>query len=475
VSHRSPSSLQEVHESLPDSTARPISTVGYRLAEPPPHSLAGTDFVTRTPLSWTTGTCSEISVGGVRSRRFRASWSPTRRGSLLYDGRMIRTTGLVAVIGFLCGGCCIAAAESALPFIPIDAPVNQVQSAAERIVASFATRVIDLLDRGVPPSVEVRNTPNLAYFDHRSWTIVTAHWPTLGSPSREFFLKLTETAEDAAALFVGLFNEFLVAHEMAHWLYRTLGIELDRYTSEREANDLAAAFFVASPDGQTRLLALRPRLEAALARLADPTPPRYRRAGLLQRSIRRVGEEPVLVWVLSVPLHPRFDRPPRRARFRLSSVRSRREAASVRPLRSGRPSLSVASGPAPAIRHVAACDGRSRSASPAPRSTDAELHSPSSGRYSSVSRWKAYRGSQTSGSLMSSSAVSSLTIRMIPASSRVMRSGMPPTSSWIASSSIRRSSRCVAQTGPAGRESEGAYRKSPTRILGSAPHRWYVS
>ena len=211
-------------------------------------------------------------MGGVRSRRFRASWSPTRHGSLLYDGRMIRTPGLVAVIGFLCGGCYIAAAGSALPFIPIDAPVNQVQSAAERIVASFATRVIDLLDRGVPPSVEVRNTPNLAYFDHRSWTIVTAHWPTLGSPSREFFLKLTETAEDAAALFVGLFNEFLVAHEMAHWLYRTVGIELDRYTSEREANDLAVAFFVASPNGQTRLLALRPRLEAALARLADPTP-----------------------------------------------------------------------------------------------------------------------------------------------------------------------------------------------------------
>ena len=187
---------------------------------------------------------------------------------------MARTIALLTLIGFVCGGSALASGGFALPFVSVDATPNQVQSAAKQIVASFAVTVNEFLDQAVvAPSVEVRNTPNLAYFDHRSWTIVLAHWPTLDQASRGFFLDLAETAEDAAALFVGLFNDFLVAHEMAHWLHRTLGIELDRYSSEREANDIAVAFFLTTVEGEARLLALRPRLEEALARLSDPTPP----------------------------------------------------------------------------------------------------------------------------------------------------------------------------------------------------------
>jgi hypothetical protein len=187
---------------------------------------------------------------------------------------MTRTIALLLLIGILYAVSVLACTGSSLPLVAIDATPAQVQSAAERIVASFAGAVDEYLGQEVAaPSVEVRSTPNLAYFDHRSWTIVLAHWPTLDRASRRFFLALTETEEDGAALFVGLFNEFLVAHEMAHWLYRAVGIERDRYSSEREANDIAVAFFLTAEDGEARLLALRPRLEAALARLSDPTPP----------------------------------------------------------------------------------------------------------------------------------------------------------------------------------------------------------
>jgi len=186
---------------------------------------------------------------------------------------MARTIALLLLIGFVYGGSELVSAESVLPFVPIDATPDQVQSAAKQIASSFAVAVSEFLDQAVvTPSIEVRNTPNLAYFDHRSWTMVLAHWPTLDQASRGFFLDLAETAEDAAALFVGLFNDFLVAHEMAHWFHRIVGIELDRYSSEREANDIAVAFFLSSEDGEARLLALRPRVEEALAWLSDPTP-----------------------------------------------------------------------------------------------------------------------------------------------------------------------------------------------------------
>jgi len=191
----------------------------------------------------------------------------------MYNGAMPRVIALLLVLGVTCVGA--ASRPAMLAFLPVavDGTPDQVQSAAERIVELFAVATAAILDVDVtPPTIEIRSTPNLAYFDHRSWTIVLAHWPVLDPSLQAFFLELTDSPEDAAALFGVLFNEFLVAHEMAHWLQRTLGLERDRYTSEREANDIAVALFLAVEDGEARLVDLRPRLAAALARLPDPTP-----------------------------------------------------------------------------------------------------------------------------------------------------------------------------------------------------------
>ena len=137
----------------------------------------------------------------------------------------------------------------------------------------FAATTSELLGVDVAsPAVRIRNTPYLAYFDHRSGKIVLPHWPTLDPKQQAFFLDLADTPEEAVALFVGLFNDFLVAHEMGHWLQRGLGVVRDRYASEREANNIGAAFFEAVEGGETRLLNLHSLLGAALERLVDPTP-----------------------------------------------------------------------------------------------------------------------------------------------------------------------------------------------------------
>ena len=179
--------------------------------------------------------------------------------------------------------------------LPIDATRSAVQSAAERIVSKFADVSTPCLgDAATPPSIVVRNTPNLAYFDHRAWAIVLAHWPTLDSTSREFFLELTDTEEEAGTLFVTLFNGFLVAHEMAHWLQRTNEIELDRYTSERTANDLAVAFFQTTEDAEAQLLSLRAHLKPALDRLSNPTPPGADEATFFNTQYAALASEPSL-------------------------------------------------------------------------------------------------------------------------------------------------------------------------------------
>ncbi|MEW5825564.1 MAG: hypothetical protein AB1778_01925 [Candidatus Bipolaricaulota bacterium] len=205
---------------------------------------------------------------------------------------MTRVACLV-LAGLLCTVGHAAPANVSLLALSIDATPEQVQTAAERIVFSFALAVNESLDgAAVAPTVEVLNTPNLAYFDPRAQRIVIPHWPTLDPALRRFFVELADSEEDAATLFIGLFNTFLVAHEMAHWLQWGLGVERDRYASEREANDIAVAFFGGLDGGDTLFHSLRPRLEAALARLADPTPPQSEEAQFFNSQYAALARDP---------------------------------------------------------------------------------------------------------------------------------------------------------------------------------------
>ena len=190
-----------------------------------------------------------------------------------YDRGMTRTFGTLLAIAL--AGAIAMVGHAASELLPITAAtsVAGVQTAAERVVGLFAAATGDVLGFEPPaPAVAIRNTPNLAYYDPRSGTIVIAHWPTLDTELRAFFLGLSDTEEHAGALFVALFNEFLVAHEMGHWVQRGLRVARDRYGAEREANDIAVAFFRTVEGGEARLVELHTRVRAALERLADPTP-----------------------------------------------------------------------------------------------------------------------------------------------------------------------------------------------------------
>ena len=161
--------------------------------------------------------------------------------------------------------------------LPPDVSAADVQTAAERIVFLYAVEAAEVLGKipaGDVPAVVIRNTPNLAYFNHRDGEIVLAHWAALDEPVRMFFVSLAPSGDPAQAscLFTSLFNGFLVAHEMTHWLQRRCGLDLDRYTSEAMANDVAVAFFMRLEGGEAELVTLREKTAQAIQHLADPTP-----------------------------------------------------------------------------------------------------------------------------------------------------------------------------------------------------------
>lgn len=171
---------------------------------------------------------------------------------------------------FVCGIACLGLAQDA----PASPDVAAIQADVEHAVAAYAAAVLEVAGAAdPPPEVVVRNTPYLAHYSPQTNRIVIPYWPPQES-TVAFFLALMDGDEALAEeLFAELFDWFLVAHELTHWLMIARGLEVDHYMSEALANDGAVAFCNLFPESEERLLRLDILLAAALGRLPDPTPP----------------------------------------------------------------------------------------------------------------------------------------------------------------------------------------------------------
>ena len=187
------------------------------------------------------------------------------------DGRERRTKSVRwGVWVALCGLGVLGSAQS----VDVDVDPAAVQASLEQTIRAYALAASAVVgDVGPLPEIVVENTPHLAYFNRQTHRIVVPYWPPQES-TVTFFLTLTAGDEAAARiLFTELFDWFLVAHELMHWLQTVRGAALDYYHAEISANDGAVAFYGLSPESEERLLRLDALLAAALEQLADPTPP----------------------------------------------------------------------------------------------------------------------------------------------------------------------------------------------------------
>ena len=179
-----------------------------------------------------------------------------------------------AVVG-CAGGSGAPQAASAGP-VPIYADTADLRAGAQEVVNAFAREVREA--RGAPlaaaPTVEVRNTPQLIFFQRDANRVVVPSWATMPAEMRSVFRQFAAGGDaEAEYLFRAIFNRFLVAHEAAHWFQAHADRrEATLYENENAANRLAVAFWRTQPDGE-RLLAELERLTAGAAdALPDPTP-----------------------------------------------------------------------------------------------------------------------------------------------------------------------------------------------------------
>ncbi|HEX8394721.1 MAG TPA: hypothetical protein VF665_20420 [Longimicrobium sp.] len=168
---------------------------------------------------------------------------------------------------------------------------------AQAIANAFAQEVARV--RGTPlappPTVQVRNTPQLIFFRGDSNQVVVPWWDTAPPGMRSIFT--TFAGGDAAAgeqLFRAFFNRFNIAHEMGHWFMARAGRrEATQYDAENMANRWAVAFWRTQPDGERYLAMLEQMAARAADNLTDPTPAGQDPATYFGANYQALGREPL--------------------------------------------------------------------------------------------------------------------------------------------------------------------------------------
>lgn len=156
---------------------------------------------------------------------------------------------------------------------------EQLQNYAHKVVHQFIKSTVsaDVLERAELPSVAVQLSGGIIYFDDKENKVVVPpsyeHLP----PQLQTEIRSIAPADDAettAAFFDLLFNQFLIAHEAAHWVQHIRGTteQMDRYQAEADANKMAANYWLQTPNGREMLLTLRTQLQQGQQRMSNPVP-----------------------------------------------------------------------------------------------------------------------------------------------------------------------------------------------------------
>lgn len=203
---------------------------------------------------------------------------------------------LIVVVG-CAGQPALSETDDARPVVAVYADTAELRFGAQAIVNDFAREVAEARGAALnaTPTVEVRNTPQLIFFQREPNRIVVPSWETTPPEMRAVFREFAAGGDaEAEHLFRAIFNGFLIAHEAGHW-FQT---HADRraatlYDNENAANRLAVAFWRTQPDGE-RLLAELERLTARAAdALPDPTPAGEDAVAYFGANYQTLGADPM--------------------------------------------------------------------------------------------------------------------------------------------------------------------------------------
>lgn len=147
----------------------------------------------------------------------------------------------------------LSGSATALSATPADDPLQaRVSDKATRFVQAVRSCGIEPT---FEPHAEIGENPGVIVYYPRTRVVRIARWDTLPPPIQGFldgWAKHQGSGLSGQALFERLFNDFLVGHELGHWLEHQAGrmAANDYYQGELDANRIAIAFAALDQGGE---------------------------------------------------------------------------------------------------------------------------------------------------------------------------------------------------------------------------------
>ena len=181
--------------------------------------------------------------------------------------------------------------------VPVYSDTAEFRTDVQAITNTFAAEVARARGAalGDAPSIEVRNTPQLIFFNGSANRITVPWWDAVQPEMRTVFRTFAAGAdEEAEYLFRAFFNRFLVAHEAAHWFQARANRRAPTlYENENVANRLAVAFWRTQPEGERFLAELERLATRAAEVLPDPTPTGEDPVAYFGANYQTLGRDPL--------------------------------------------------------------------------------------------------------------------------------------------------------------------------------------
>lgn len=160
----------------------------------------------------------------------------------------------------------------------------EAQVRAEAITRRYIEklRLAGVAPSGPAPRIAIAMTPQLSFYVRGVVTLPI--WADAPPQLRGLVDNLAGATGGAIsgggmtgeALFGGIFNAFIVPHELTHWYEDSLGARarrLEHYETELRANQVAVAYWLGEPGGPARMQRLMGAIAAAAPNMPSPIPP----------------------------------------------------------------------------------------------------------------------------------------------------------------------------------------------------------
>ena len=128
---------------------------------------------------------------------------------------------------------------------------EELESDVNKIISDF-NLFIKKLGYNLPsiPKAKIQTEPSLIRLDKSNNAIIVPYWDDLLNDQKEIFKSWR--GENAEEFFVLMFNWFFIPHELGHFINPKIH-DIDPYTSEKEANEVAVLFFKRNPENLKKL------------------------------------------------------------------------------------------------------------------------------------------------------------------------------------------------------------------------------